>query len=336
MINKYIYASSSDYDLISDELKELKDTPKTLVFVPSSKIEYPFRLTQEAELIDKLDLNLREVISLVDEVPNWPEIISRADILYLHGGNPLVFKEYLQEKQVWELIQNFKGTIIGISAGSMLMSQNIALTPSNEEYTQLILEPAYGFSSLNIFPHMNYQEVMTSQTVTGDGVMRISDLFELSKTVPIDLLADNHFIIQEKDELKYIGDYFYRIDNERIYSLIDNEWIELDYQDNSLDQSVETNDFERLYNSMDEAIQNGCLATHFNDKSFSFFGIEESLELKQQLDLPQLKTWIIEHPEFRYATLSLIQINERVLERLTFRTRYLKFFEQWKVWPKLL
>ena len=336
MNKKYIFASSSRFDLISDEFEALRKKPRKLVFVPSSSVEYPFRITQEEELQQKLDLNLSSVISLTDEYPNWQEAILTADILYFHGGNPLVFQDYLKEKQVYDIIKNFEKTIIGISAGAMLMSQNITLTPSNDEYNEFVVQEAYGFGPVNIFPHLNFSEVLPSQTITGDGVMRLSDLIKLSYETQIDLLADDHFIVVENNKLHYRGDYFYQIKDGIIKTLVNNEWIKLNYQDNTLNQSEETTNFERVFNSMSEAMSKGFYTSLLSKPDFSFFHLNEPLHISQQLDLKHLKTWVIEHPEFRYATLSLTKIDNRVLEKFVFRTRYLKSFEQVKVWPKLL
>lgn len=336
MINKYIYASSSRYDLIYDEFEDLRKTPQSIVFVPSSKVEYPFRLQQEQEILQRLNLTLASSFSLTDEVEDWSSIIKSSTILYLHGGNPLVFLDYLKEKGVFDLIKNYKGTIIGLSAGAMLMSENIVLTPSNEEYNQFITKPAFGFSHLNIFPHLNYQTILPSQSSTGDGIMKTEDLIQLSYQAPIDLLADDHFIVVENNKIKYLGDYFYRIDKGQVQLMIDNVWHDINYHPINLDNSILTTSFDQVYNSMNEAMNEGYYHHLFSLNSFSFFSLDEPMIIHQQCNHPSLKTWILNHPEFVYGCLSLIQIDERTIERFTFRTRYLKVFEELKIWEKLL
>lgn len=344
-MKKIIYASNSNYEVISHELEELRTKPIVLVFVPSSKEEYVFKQRQEAQLIEKLDLNTKEVISLDDQMSSdhWNKAIQKADCLYLHGGNPLIFLDYIQEKGVLESIKNFNGTVIGISAGAMLLSENIVLVPSNEEYTQFVVEPALNKSPLNIFPHLNFSEVITQGVMTGDGLMNVEDLLNLSKEVTIDCLADQHFIVKEGQKLTYYGDHFYQFTDEKVYKLINQEFKEINWTPSSVYQHTDVTHFYTVYESMTQALNEGRVAWLFNldvsleaqSLDLALMNLVETGVAYQQANESDFKSWLIDHPQTRYCTLSLTKHDNRVLEHLTIRTRYMKFIEQMKVWPKL-
>lgn len=344
-MKKIIYASNSNYEIIHDELQELRRKPSVLVFVPSSKEPYVFKERQETQLLEDLNLNLKEVISLDDQMSQavWQSAIKKADCLYLHGGNPLVFLEYMKEKEVLESIKQFNGFVIGISAGAMLLSENIVLTPSNEEYTQFVIEPALNKANLNIFPHLNFSEVMTQGVMTGDGLMQVSDLLELSHHVVIDCLADHHFIVKEGDQLRYYGDHFYQLKDGLVYKLMNEDYKQIDWNPSNVYQRNDVSHFYAVYDTMEEAIKAGRVSWLFNlDHSqqaqsvdLALMNLVETGMAYQQADEDDFKSWLIDHPQTRFCTLSLTKINESVLEHLTIRTRYMKFIEQMKVWPKL-
>lgn len=345
LMNKIIYASNSNYQLIDYEFNEIRQEPVVLVFVPSSKEDYVFKERQESELIQKLNLNLSKVISLDDSTSNqkWQEAIQSADVLYLHGGNPLVFLEYIKEKEVFDAIKSFTGLMIGISAGAMLLSDTICLTPSNDEYTKFVVEKALSRSTLNIFPHMNFKEVVSSATITMDGLMRIEDLVKLSSQVEIDLLADNHFIILENNQLRYIGDYFYKIKQGRLYQLVNDEFIEIEITPTKQIERVDVSYFTTVYNSMEEALILGKSRWLFNldveqlsqSIELSLLGLKESGLAYQQVNRDDFKSWLIDHPQCRYCSLSLSLVEGRVIERLSIRTRYMKLIENLKVFPSI-
>lgn len=325
-MEKIILASSSHYSLISDELEPLRKKLNTLVFVPSSKEPYPYQQQQEQGIISELNIPLKEVISLDPNKDDWLEIINQGDVIYLHGGNPLVFKALLLEKGVYKALQGHKGTLIGLSAGAMILSENIVLTPSNEEYTEMVIETALNKAPVNIFPHMNFKEIVDDVMETGDGDMKMSDLIELSYQVNIDLLADDSFIISDNQGLRYYGPYFYVLKDGQIYNK-NNEVIQLPQRATRFKKGLE---LKNSFTSFEEAIQEGFYS-FFSQSQYCLLSIPQKGELLVQQDNQQIKSFIIIHPEINYGTLSYELIDGVIVETLRLKTRYLEVIENFKV-----
>lgn len=345
-MSKIIYASSSHYELIRQHLEEYRQKELNLVFVPSSSFEYVFKERQEEELLECLDLTLKSIISLDDTMSNreWQQALLGADVIYLHGGNPVVFKDYLIEKECWELLKEHQGLLIGVSAGAMLLSENIVITPSNEEYPDFVNDPALNRGPINIYPHLNFSDVVTAGVETMDGLMSLEHFAQLSYDTPIDFLADDHFIVNEENKLVYLGDWFYRIDKGKLYLIEENQHYRIDITPTTTLEISDVTIFSDVYNSMEEALKFGKVKSLFNldtsikqqPSTLSLMNLVEEGYAYQQADLDHFKSWIIDNPQVKYCSLSYREVDGRVIERLKIRTRYMKLIEKLKIWPKII
>ena len=68
------------------------------------------------------------------------EMIDNADFLMLMSGDPFEQKEMCKDLDILENIKNFQGVMLGFSAGAMLMSKYIIITPCSEEYPHFHIE----------------------------------------------------------------------------------------------------------------------------------------------------------------------------------------------------
>lgn len=94
---------------------------------------------------------------------NWPyakPLIWASDLIVLCGGHVPTQNDFLMEIGLDEILQNFQGVVMGISAGSMNCAETVYVQPeepgesarSFQRFTQ-----GLGLTQLNILPH--YQQV---------------------------------------------------------------------------------------------------------------------------------------------------------------------------------
>lgn len=153
---------------IADALFEIvgkKPEDTKLVFIPTaSNAEEGDKewVTNDLLNLKKLNLNSIEIvdISVMDE-KNWKPIIEKADVLFFEGGNTYFLMEWLNKsglaKLLLELLKN--KVYVGVSAGSMVVSKDLALYISQKIYEE-DLDKDYEMAGLNyvdfyFLPHLN-------------------------------------------------------------------------------------------------------------------------------------------------------------------------------------
>lgn len=109
------------------------------------------------------------------------EMIANASFIMLMGGDPFKQKELCDSIGILEDIKKFNGILLGFSAGAMLMSKHIIITPCSEEYPDFHIEDGLNFDGLSIYPHNNTsQEDYPDELVAGDEVYKKSDLIKVA------------------------------------------------------------------------------------------------------------------------------------------------------------
>ena len=84
----------------------------------------------------------------------WAALLRDADLIYFTGGNPLYLYRTLEDTPAWEALQSAwkrGATLVGCSAGAMVMGQNIVMRMFNFRFT-----PAFGLlPKCIVWPHFN-------------------------------------------------------------------------------------------------------------------------------------------------------------------------------------
>lgn len=81
--------------------------------------------------------------------------IDESSFLMLMGGDPFDQKEMCEELGIIDNIKDYKGVMMGFSAGAMLMSKKIIITPCSDEYPEFHIEDGLNLDGISIFPHNN-------------------------------------------------------------------------------------------------------------------------------------------------------------------------------------
>lgn len=87
------------------------------------------------------------------------EKILNSSILMLTGGAPDLMMKRIKEKKLKKLIKNYKGIMIGYSAGAMIQLDSYHISP-DEDYPKFLYQTGLGcLSGFAIEPHFRRSKV---------------------------------------------------------------------------------------------------------------------------------------------------------------------------------
>ena len=184
---------------LGDMFKSELDDTKSIVYIPGSpeKIEkaktkyIPAFTTHfknigiEFENVNIItpDLTSNEAKSMIQE----------ARFVMLMGGDPFNQKEMCEKLDIIKDLKSFNGVMMGFSAGAMLMSKYIIVTPCSLEYPEFRIENGLNFDNLSIYPHNNtsnteYPDILS----VGEETYKKQDLIKVAQEYgKFYLLQDN-------------------------------------------------------------------------------------------------------------------------------------------------
>ena len=131
-------------------------------------------------------------------------LIHNSDILILAGGHVPTQNAFFQEIGLKELLEDFEGVVMGISAGSMNMADIVYAQPeepgeSRPDFPRFL--PGLGLTGVNVLPH--YQKVRDMML---DGKRLFEDITYLdSMGHTFFALQDGSYIYQDEDALLLCG-----------------------------------------------------------------------------------------------------------------------------------
>lgn len=120
--------------------------------------------------------------------------VSKADVVWLSGGDTPVQYGYLQEYGLDTILKEHQGVIIGMSAGSINMAELAICTLSCGHAKQQIYQ-GIGCVDISVEPHFIPEKVS-------------EELLELSQKYVIYGLCDDAIIVVKKKEVTFCGDVY--------------------------------------------------------------------------------------------------------------------------------
>ena len=137
-----------------------------------------------------------------------PEILHSYDVIYLGGGHVPTENAYFERIGLRDMIRDFEGIIIGISAGTMNAAENVYAQPEepgealDPDYQRFI--PGLGLTDINILPHL---QMIRGMELDG---MKIIDEISLQDSFGHDFLAipDGSFVLSEEGLETLYGEGF--------------------------------------------------------------------------------------------------------------------------------
>lgn len=192
-------------DKIDKELVTILGKSNPIIgYIPSNADPQRKYYKERQAYYSRLGMDLKVYFELDKEYhPNLLESLLSCDAIHLSGGNTYYFLHWLRKrKMLLPLRQYVKqgGVLIGVSAGSMLMSPDISICPL---YVNEPMEVETDFSSLNLVdfafaPHYRSKRMSAS----------IPALQKYSRDHQIVVYAcqDSGGIVVTDDNVKCVGD----------------------------------------------------------------------------------------------------------------------------------
>lgn len=140
-----------------------------------------------------------------------PYLVADSDLIILAGGHVPTQLAFFHQIHLKELLEDYGGTVLGISAGSMNMAQEVYIQP--EEPGESVpsfrrFGPGLGLTGVSILPH--YQK---ARNYTLDGKRLYEDItYADSMGHTFFALPDGSYFYQDEDVLLLCG-RAYRIQN---------------------------------------------------------------------------------------------------------------------------
>lgn len=177
---------------------ELKDT-KSIVYIPGSpekiekvKLKYIPAFTEHFK---KVGIQFNNVNLITPELTKdkAKELIKNADFIMLMGGNPFKQRDLCRNLDILYDLKQFSGVMVGVSAGAMLMSKYMIITPCSEEYPDFHIEEGLNFDNLSVYPHNNTScEAYPDELIVGNEIYKKKNLIKAANEYgEFYLLQDN-------------------------------------------------------------------------------------------------------------------------------------------------
>ena len=178
-------------------LNELRDT-KSIVYIPGGADKMP-KVKEKyvpafTEYFKNTGIQFDNII-IIDSDMSQDEAqkaVREASFIMLMGGDPFKQKELCEKLGLLEELKKYDGILLGMSAGAMLMSQYIIITPCSEEYPAFHIEDGLNLDNISIYPHNNTnQENYPDTLVVDDETYQKTDLIKVANEY------GNYYLLQD-------------------------------------------------------------------------------------------------------------------------------------------
>ena len=213
-------------------LKNLKNCVKNnkkFVLVASDPDNY-----ERNDLFLRMDIEALKLSGLIFEEylvldgrgkENITNILKDCDLMFLCGGNTLIQNTFFNNIGLKEHLKDINSVIVGISAGSINLANNVYNSPESEE--DLKNSPYLNgleLTTINIEPHFMLEDLSDDH----NKLIQRKALLKESYNRTIIALTDGAYILQTNNECKLYGES-YKIKNGVISRICNNdEYIILD------------------------------------------------------------------------------------------------------------
>lgn len=190
---------------LGDMFKEELNDTKSIVYIPGSPQKIEKAKTKYMPIFRRHFENVG--IKFENEYLITPDmdkeiakkVIDEANFIMIMGGDPFSLKEMCKQLDILDNLKKYNGLMLGFSAGAMLMSKYIIITPCSEEYPDFKIESGLNLDGISIYPHNNTSDEEYPDILDiGSEQYKKDDLIKVAKEYgEFYLLQDNNI---DKDE----------------------------------------------------------------------------------------------------------------------------------------
>ncbi|MBP3673613.1 MAG: Type 1 glutamine amidotransferase-like domain-containing protein [Oscillospiraceae bacterium] len=197
-------------DFVENLRECLPENPRCL-FVCSNPDSYDLTDNFARDMTDafaEAEIEFSEVAVLDGRnVEDAQMLIWESDLIILSGGHVPTQNAFFQEIGLRELIQNFQGVVMGISAGTMNCADRVYVQPEEEGESDPEFQrfaEGLGLTDVNVLPH--YQQVKDNVL---DGLRLFEDItYADSMGECFFALVDGSYIVEEDGVTTLFGEAY--------------------------------------------------------------------------------------------------------------------------------
>ena len=145
---------------IVDDIKNNINGNNAIVFIASSPTNIEKTDMYSKSLFESLKLSgitFKKYYVLDNRTLNKiDEYISESDIIFLSGGDTYEEIEFFKKLNLKEKIKDYKGLIIGQSAGAINMASDVFNSPEEMDESEPVFFKGLGLTNINVEPHFIY------------------------------------------------------------------------------------------------------------------------------------------------------------------------------------
>lgn len=163
MVKELILIGGGDYrkkenQRIDKYIKSKLNSDSKILVIPLAVKEKNRRLSRfnsvSTALKEKGLKNFEMINETKESIKQMINKINSSDALFITGGNPKFLLESLKKLKLIRSIKNYKGMIIGYSAGAMILSKKCVIPGGiEEEYPKTVILKGLGLIEFSISPH---------------------------------------------------------------------------------------------------------------------------------------------------------------------------------------
>jgi len=190
--------------------EELKNT-KSIVYIPGGTDKIPKTISKYIPNFTNYFKNVgiefenKILITLEMSKEEAKNAIKNASFVMLMGGDPFSQKEMCEKLDIINELKNYNGILLGYSAGAMLMSKYIIITPCSDEYPDFRIEEVFNFDDISIYSHNNTEDEMYPEELDADGeIYKKVDLISVAKKYDEFYLLQDYLREDGKTNVSYI------------------------------------------------------------------------------------------------------------------------------------
>lgn len=195
-----------------DNLKEALPAFPRVLFVASAPERHDLTCCFAMDVVDALKqaeipFSAFQVLDRTN-AEQAAELVHSSDFLLLAGGHVPTQNSFFREIGLREILRDFQGTVMGISAGSMNMADTVYVQPEAEgegiDPDFVRFAPGLGLTEVNVLPH--YQNCKDDIL---DGLRLFEDItYPDSMGNTFFALPDGSYFFQNEDMLLLFGEAY--------------------------------------------------------------------------------------------------------------------------------
>ncbi len=196
-----IVSELNNTNKFADNLKKAVKGHNLMVFVASSPFYEGTRTYAE---LTRSSLSLagicfsKMVILDGSNMEKCKELMERADLVFLAGGDTYVQMKMFENMNLRKHIIRCKGVIVGQSAGALNLAKNVYCSPTPDETAPKKYWTGLGMTDVNIDPHFNPENKEFIEKV----------LLPDSKTKPFIAITDGSYILDDGEKQTIYGEAY--------------------------------------------------------------------------------------------------------------------------------